>query len=311
MNQLLFLWTIMISLLLPSIPLAEQFDDIVDEGYFEYAVVEDYENIYFRIKVVHGYDNDQLTFGILVYNADARSHKLFIRKEDALHRIESNSRGDYLAFGIRQSEDLEILIVDDKENVRYSLALPALTYDEFLLTYQDTLTGQDKGVALSSLKPATVLSTVALLVIIFSSIIILCSGIIIIMVIMKRGIFHPDRQTDIEFQYREFLDSLKKQEEKDIIDDASSPEKEDRTFEPTKRVNPYPSMRDYDDEDDEDNNDAFNIKEYLEQKGYNTNYEQATEFEKEDIMLQLMQMRDLHDITDAQYKKEVIKLWKK
>ena len=47
----------------------------------------------------------------------------------------------------------------------------------------------------------------------------------------------------------------------------------------------------------------------LQNKGFNTNYKELSNDSKNEIMLELMKMRHLQEITDEEYRSEVIKLW--
>ena len=53
------------------------------------------------------------------------------------------------------------------------------------------------------------------------------------------------------------------------------------------------------------------LRKYLRDKGFNVDYPSLSEAEKNEIMLELMLLRDLKDITLEQYQQEVIKLWSK
>lgn len=296
-------------MLLPSIALFDSFDGDVDQGYTSYTIIDEYENTYFRIKIIQGIESNRVLFGVVLFNAQARSHEMQVVIDNQAYMIPKNTRGDYYAPAIQAKGDVEIQVVDEIGNIRYRKEIVLLSEDDFTSAHSNILTGQSQGIALTSLRRYTNISGLTLLAIIFGTITIISLGIIILMVILKRGIFHPDRQLNEVFQYRDFITSLEKEEQQRDVVEQNNIQKKEEEKEETKIINLYPYMREYDDEDDYEG--QMDITKYLREKGYNTNYKQATVEEKNDIMLELMKMRDFHDITEEQYKKEVIKLWSK
>ena len=71
--------------------------------------------------------------------------------------------------------------------------------------------------------------------------------------------------------------------------------------EPVKEV--YKKTKNYDFDEVRD------ISILLQNKGFNTNYKELSNDSKNEIMLELMKMRHLQEITDEEYRSEVIKLW--
>ena len=51
------------------------------------------------------------------------------------------------------------------------------------------------------------------------------------------------------------------------------------------------------------------ISELLKQKGFDTNYSSLSTDDKNKIMLELMKMKEFNEITNEEYRAEVIKLW--
>src|SRR5690606_11966949 len=124
----------------------------------------------------------------------------------------------------------------------------------------------------------------------------------------KKGVFSEEKRKDNVFNYREYLNDLvANQNNETYQDDSIIIPQDEVNEEQVKPEKAYERQRFYEDEVD----DFIDIEKVLREKGYKTDYKVASEEEKNQIMLELMKMRDLHEISQTQYREEIIKLWKK
>ena len=140
-----------------------------------------------------------------------------------------------------------------------------------------------------------------LLSIIFTIIIILSIIIILILYVTKKGFFNKDiidKEFEEQHKVRDDIHSFIK-EQSNIVEVTA--EEVEIKEEESKEV--YTKVKDYDTEVQRD------ISLLLKQKGYNTNYNALLTHEKNEVMLELMRMKDFKEITEEEYKEEIIKLW--
>lgn len=304
MKQLL-LWIILSSILLPAIPFFNEFDIQVESGYAQYVVLDDYETPDFRIKIVLGVYNDQVTYGVAMYSADARRHNLVIEINDKAYQIRANQRGDASAPAISYEEATTFFVFDEKGNARYTNDIEVMTKMEFLAAYRDTLLGQDTGYSLTPLQRIITLSGAAILTIVFAGVALIFGGIILYLFVTKKGMFDPEHKLRNVLNFKDYTEMMLKNN----MDDLRNIETDESIEEipSNQSINPNAQLREYDEEIEA----TFDVKAYLAGKGYNTDYANATDEEKNDIMLELMKMRDFNDISKEIYQKEVIELWRK
>ena len=133
----------------------------------------------------------------------------------------------------------------------------------------------------------------------------------------NRGLFNKEarsedveKHTDLIKQAQEALDAIRKEElQGEVIEDNEFEENrlEKDNNEPVKEV--YKKELRYDDLDEI--KESFDIEKYLKDKGHNIDYANLLEHEKNEIMIELMLLKNLDKITEEEYKKETVKLWKK
>ena len=139
---------------------------------------------------------------------------------------------------------------------------------------------------------------IQILSLIFIGIILISGGILLFLFITKKGLFNSkkrdqefEQQHKIRDEIQSFINNLEKEEtiEVEVIDEE------------VKEV--YEKHKFYDEEDLKD------VSLLLKDKGFNVEYKTLTTEEKNKVMLELMRMKDSKEITEEEYKEEIIKLW--
>jgi hypothetical protein len=297
--------------LTPNAQLTKSFDEQVKAGYSDYTILYDEQKNDFSLKIIQGINSGKVTYGVMFFSEQAKSHELIIEVNDLAYRIPSNDRGDYLAPAITLKEDVTIKVIDDNKTVRYSRVINQMTTEAFKANHTNRFNGDGTGIDAISIKRNFNMSSLNVLYIIFGGVVIIFGLIILILLITKKGMFNRDKRVHgvitMQEYARSFEASMVHEEEPLNVDHDFIIRNVDNDVEEEPQiVNMYPFQREYDDDDD-----AEDVSEMLRSKGYKTDYETATEEEKNDIMLELMKLRDFRDITKNQYQQEVIKLWKK
>lgn len=285
----------------------EEFDKNIQDIYSEYVVLHVVENSYYRVKIVEGINGDEVNYGIYLFNLDAKSHNIVIEYQGVNYGLESDNRGDYSVLAFRVKGEATLKIVDTNDNDRYLLTLSKRTTSEFTQLYDtNILTGMGKGAKTADIAVIRDLEFLKVIGIVFGFFIVIFSLAMLLLFINKKGMFSPKHKSSDVFSYRKFLEEYGYNQDKnpsnENLDDVKEIVEETK---PSEIVNMYPFQRDY--EDDED----IDVKKILQDKGYITTYSILPEEEKNQIMLELMRLRDTSEITRLAYQKEVVELWKK
>lgn len=295
---------IFLSILFPAEAQANFFNEI-NEGYERYREVIDYENSYYKIIIIQGINNDELTYGIFFYNHKPTTdpHRLVITTNGKEYRLKTNARSDIHAPAIKLNGDVEINIYDSFGRKRgKTLTVEAMDISEFML-YDDFHEGENMGVTLSKLtRNLPFMSLQLILLLVFVGIIVVFGAIILFLYLTKRGMFNERKRVENVFNFKEFAKTLYE----DPKDEDEYTLSEDEYVEIKEPITVYERQRDYDDEEE-----LVDIEKTLTAKGYRVDYKNLSENEKNEIMLELMKMRDFKEISQEQYQQEVIKLWSK
>lgn len=297
-------------MLLASTPSSEslnQFNSSINDGYQKYEVMEEKSNIYYTFKLIRGINNNKMYFGAFLFNEDSKSHKLAMIIDETQYSLPQTSRGDYVIPAMKLEDDVIIRILDELNNERARYTINKITVEEFNNKTTGIINGLNKG--LSETKSNLNLNFMTLIVYIFGGIIIVFGGILVYMIIAKKGLFNENKRKSEVFNFREYVEKMTGQNTMDenivLSDEDINEVRNPQVEEEAQIVNMYPYQREYDDDDEE-----VDVKKLLQNRGFNTDYQVLNENEKNMIMLELMKMRDLHEITREQYQKEIISLWK-
>jgi uncharacterized protein YqgQ len=130
------------------------------------------------------------------------------------------------------------------------------------------------------------------------------------------GMFNDDVKSQNIFNFKEFLNSTMEEQSQvyqegvviSVDSKINQKEEDNQNEEQEPKVNKevYHSWG-----KDEDEMSGFDIKQYLQDHGFVTNYNILDESEKNLIMLELMKLRDQKIITKDDYIIEAGELWKK
>lgn len=295
----------------------QEFDEKIKEAYSEYVLEEHYdENYPYGIKLVIGNLGGKIRYGFCFYSDDPNAYYVRVYYKDKLYAVESNSRGDVqaVALDLPEGSTFALLIFDSVHDEEMPLPkfknLKIMSKTEFE-QLENKFQGMSKGAALTRLKPEFKLAPDFWFYMFAVSIILVCGLVIFIFYKRRQGLFNKEIRSQNVFNFREFLSSSFEfpQEATDEYEEAEyevmEEYEEEEQAEQEPRFGAYPWAR-YEEE-----KSGFNIGEYLRDKGYVTDYNFLSESEKNQIMLELMRLKDEKTITHDEYLEEIMKLWKK
>ena len=244
----------------------------------------------------------------MLYNVNPNSHTIKVSINNRQYDLQKTNRGDYNLPAIKYNGDIVINIVNDN-STKPIAEIKHLSVDEFSSLHPEVIKGENQGLRFASFSGSGFsLRNVGTLSLIFGGVIIIVSIIIFLFYKRRKGIFSEEKRADNVFNYREYVNEFASNQNQEIYTNNNYivPEEEIETevLEPQKA---YERQRFYEEEVE----DFIDIEKVLKEKGFNTDYQNALEYEKNEIMMELMKMRDLKEISPTQYREETIKLWKK
>ena len=285
------------------------FDELINKGYESYVIIENYDTPDFKLKVVQGINGNEVNVGILLFNSNPQAYIVQANLNNRIYELPQNIRGDYITPAIKFGEDLVINVHNGISSV-HSVAVEALTVGEFRTVHDNIITGENQGLSAVKLQNVeTKLTDMGTIALVFSGIIIATALIILMFYLRKKGIFSEKTRKENVFDFQKYANEDMARQKEYVLDESEYSITDvnfKRNPEPTEITPVYERQRYYEEEES-----FVDVEQILKDKGYNTNYESAIEIEKNDVMLELMKMRDLKEITPEQYREETIKLWKK
>lgn len=308
---------LMLSLLNLSTALINEFDAQVETAYNEYIEVQT-ENPNYTIKLVTGVFDNQVRYGVFFTSEIAKEYHLKVFYKNRLYQLPETNRGDVnvVAIDFEEGEIFSIEIYDKQGHYQYGNEefknIKVIAKEEFT-NYENLLIGNGMGSSITRLKSANNIKVKTIFIGVLVFILLVCGIIIFIYYKKKRGLFNPDLKKENVFNFKEFLNSEIPTETDDYIDvEVLESETDDQAM--TKEDNQDENgfiQNNYIWSHYEEERSNFNIKSYLKDLGYITNYQLASEEEKNQIMLELMKLRDQRKITQDDYLEEISELWKK
>lgn len=291
----------------PATEILNDFNEEIDSGYQAYTIIKEESHQYYDLKIIQGVNDDKISFGIMLANVNPQSHTIKVSMNNRQYVLSKSNRGDYNHPAIKYNSDI-IINIDDGVSVKPIAEISHITPEQFLAG-DNIITGDNQGLRMEALGGSGInLNRMGLLSFIFGGVIIFTSIIIFIFYKRRKGIFAEHKRKENVFDYREFVNQYVANNteeavahgnyvvpEEDIKEEVQIPQKA------------YERQRFYEEEVE----DFIDVEKILKEKGFNTDYQNALEFEKNEIMLELMKMRDLREISQTQYHEEAIKLWKK
>lgn len=281
------LLTIILSFMISIGTLQEKVDNFnatCNDGYdyyFDYLEKDD-NTYYLNVKV--GCIGDEVSYSLCFLSEEAKDYTLTIIQDNKTINLSFDDRGDYFIYRLVTEKSFQLGIWKEN-NLTDNIVIERFSNLD-LLTKETIKTGNGKGLSATSIKNNNVYMPFAL-AIIFSVIIIVCIIIILILSITKKGWFNKNNRINSVTQYS-----------------STEVEVVEETYEEPKNNVKYESKEEYHfEEDDRD------ISILLREKGFNTDYSNLEMTEKNQIMLELMRMKDFKEISESEYRSEVIKLW--
>ena len=274
-----------------------EFDDEVNRVYSTYRLVDDYENPYYAIKLVHGLVNDQMTYGVSFFSSQAKQYSLKMSYQNQVYDLPCNRRGDIniVALNLKEGSTFSLIVFDYDEHPQ-SLTrfqnINVISKTEFL-TLSNPTTGLGEG--MKPLKLRTILSWSPLTIFYFAMLFVflICALVLIIFYWQKKGFFEKTTDENIDSKNTMFDDL--REEDSPLIQEPILASSFDQK--PVWEEEEIPTV--------------VNVKEHLSLLGLNTNYQVMSDGEKFQVMSELIKLRDQKLLSKDDYLMEVMLLWKK
>ena len=275
----------------------------VNEAYDTYTI-DVYENENYTLAVVQGMCNDTLSYGVFLASYESGKYviKLFIDEKE--YSLPQDSRKDTMVYAVNMpTKDKYVCVYDSVGSIstkRLEVKLDVNTVND--LNNKNTIYhGMNRGVEVSTMSRRYNIKKV-LIFISAISLFIIIGGIIIIIFLKKNknGLFNKETayQSDIEYFPKD-----------EAVSDSNIQENDEyEVKDETADVREVYQKKYYFDDDEEN---YIDITPLLEEKGYKTNYQDMSEEEKNEVMIYFMTLRHEGKISEAQYKRETSRLWKK
>lgn len=292
-------------------PNNDEFDENVNKAYEEYAKYYEYTNDSFSLNIIRGRVNKKMVYGVCFSNAYAKTYSIeLVDSTNKIYLLPTDKRGDISVVALEEIDcnyTINVYEGDKLINLPIKPILKPFDENEFNNTDITKVSiGENKGVVFTQLSTKTNISSY---VWILGGMVLITIGCVIIILVnakMKKGMFNKEKRSEGVFNFKEFLSENFNEEPKnefDIIDIAPVEEK-DEDFKSEREI--YQKTFRYDD----DEVSGFKIQDYLQDKGFVTDYKLASEEEKQKIMLELMKLKNDKKITEDEYLEEAYRLWK-
>lgn len=279
----------------------------VKDAYKKYEVAFDYETPNYTLSVVRGICNDSEVYGIYFYSSDALKYTLVINGNKE-YNLDKTSRGDIydLSIGkIKENLVLEVYLGNNKQYFGDVVLMPFVEAD-----MENAIEGNNKGVKTNILAD---ISLTTYYMISCGVVILICGLTIFIFYKKRRGMFDKKIRSEGTFNFREFLHSNIEEESHDELDVKNIVDLDKDSFEVVsdEEENREVYKKNKDELFYSDEASGFDINKYLTDKGFITDYNSISDDEKNQIMLELIKLKNERKITNDEYLDEVYRLWKK
>lgn len=271
-------------------------------GYNSYHVVNIEETDQYYLQVIEGEINGEVTYSMLFISSTPKEYTLVLKTQASTKDIfpTTDSRGDVTLYNVKFKKNITIE-VRTKGITTYSFDIEIKEIEQYLLL-TNVIKGDGLGLERSEINGIAQNDLTKILSIIFTIIIFISIMILLILFKTKKGFFNKDvidKEFEEQHKTRDEINNYIK-DQQNVFEVEAEEIKEDLE---SKQV--YNKVKDEDNEED----DERDISELLRAKGFNTNYNMLLTHEKNEVMLELMKMKNFKEITEEEYKKEIIKLW--
>ena len=292
----------------------DTFKTEVNNLYHEYIFLEDIATEEYEYTVVFGQMADKMTFGVYLNSIGSISEHLVVKLDSKTLNVNKNidqiikiiafeARGNEITFTLRNSSTNT-----DISSKTFNI----IDYEGFkALDSYEIKAGLNQGKVTDIIVINTISNSFKKFYLILLGIIFFMSLILIFAKTKNTGLFNKETREDV-VQYSELVDQAKKVleafKEEELKQERLEEEKEEKKEdEGIKEV--YKKELRYDTLDEIEG--SFDIENHLKEKGFDLDYPSLLEDEKNEIMVELMLLKNLGKITEEEYTKETIKLWKK
>lgn len=293
----------------------ELFIDELNSAYDEYALIEEYENNYYDLKLYAGKVREEVYYGIYFRNKIPNEYKLKLTINNKIYVLDNTPRGDVFAPAVdfKNADEFSILIFNKYNDYQYGLTqfknIKVMDIEEFN-QLQDIYVGSGNGIKKANYKTEFNFDSRIYIYIAMVSVLLICAGIIYYYFKKSKGMFRTDLRSANVFNFKEFINSVVvetelEQEEKTWQNshnedlDVVEINEEKPIIESTYKWYHY-----------EEEVSDFDIKKHLAELNLATDYSEASIEEKNKVMLELMRLRDQEKITYDDYLNEISELWK-
>ena len=312
---------LMILLMLNIIPLSinleninvstfeESFINQVDNDYEYYEQFDEYSNSEYSLIVFKGIFNNKPSYAVKLSMDNPKAYYVLLEANDASYKVPFDDYGNSTAIAIESVYNIHLSIYnkDDKKE-DYNVNLGRFVKDQFDLTNASTGKGEGKEfTSLTAYIPKV--SFFDTFIIVLSSVIVISLVLLLFLFIKKKGMFNKEKRTEGIVSIKEIL----RKETNDIVDtdylkdyNPNTTIYENAVFDETVDNKVEVDSRIITIEDQ-----IKDIKAYLQDLGYVTEYSALSEDEKNNIMIELMKLKEQGKISLDDYYEESAELWKK
>lgn len=269
-----------------SINIYDSFMSEIDRTYSEYVIDTNDDNELYHLTIIKGIYNSKAAYGICFSSVEEGKYHITLSDGSIAYSFSENFIVPYdMAIAIDGTYYMSINIIDDNKNQEKLLELTPFTIKSFQNT-DNIIKGDNEGIIFDSLYIYRQTNDfLKVLLIVSVSVIILCGLIILIMYIKQSGMFNKDNRQENVINIRKLL----KEDTQDHVSTNDYYQKE---------------------EPKEQKEDIIDIKAYLKEKGFLTNYSNLSEEDKNKIMLELIKLKNEKRISLDKYYEETSELWK-
>lgn len=280
-------------LFLSFIPLGQEKNSIdtfyidVNNCYDYYETTLNEATTQYSLVVVRGLINSKAYYGF--YFDTTSNIKIEISFDDARYTVNESDKNIVSAVSLRSDNKYELVIVDGKKEIK------RVTLDIFFpssVNIDNMTKGEGKGAINTELELSKMSSPIVDYAIYVSIGVIVISCLIIgILFIRKKGLFDKEKRKIGVLNIKE------------IYEKKTTPLTDNDFLNPNEEI--------IKEEKPKDEYEIKDIKAYLKEYGFNTNYSVLNDEEKNQIMLRLMFLKDNKKISLDDYYEETKELWKK
>lgn len=272
------------------------------EGYSSYTIITTEETEKYFLTIVIGEIDKQIGYSIFFYSQEPKEYKIiFTDNKQTKYTLDENSRGDIIVHNLQIKADY-CLEVQNNNITTNSIEVNNIDYETYVNQYTTIINqGQNIGFKKKELNKVNIFSLTIILCIIFITIIVVGIIILLVLFINKKGLFNEDKINEEFMEEHQIKSSI----ENYIYNNPKNNEIEAEEVEVVNEIKNevYEKNQRYEDEEPRD------VSLLLIQKGFNTNYQELNTEEKNIIMVELMKMKQFQEITEEEYRTEIIKLW--